>query len=824
MVIVRKKNGSIRLCVDFRNLNLACKKDNYPLPNMETLLQRVTRSGMMSLLDGFSGYNQVLVKKEDRHKTTFTTPWGTFEYLRMPFGLTNAGATFQRAMDYAFKGLIGKFLEIYQDDLTVFSKNGISHISHLRQIFDRCRDYGISLNPAKSVFGVTEGKLLGHIISKDGIKIDPERVEAIQKIPLPHNIKTLQSFLGKINFLRRFIPNYAEIAKPIQTLLKKDVKFVWGNEGRKSFQEIKDAIVKAPVLISPTYSKEFLIFSFASEDTIAGVLLQKNNEGHEQPIAFMSRSLQGSELKYSTMEKQAYALVKSLKQFRVYVGYSRIIAFVPHSAVKDILVQADCLGTRARWVSKIQEYDLDIRPTKLVKGQGLAKILTEGNEKAIGMICQNDLELTSSKLQELGQLEWYKDIIYYLQNLSCPNHLVGHKRRALRLRATKYCIMKDGLGWRNPEGVILRCVDEVEAKRLISEFHSGFCGGHYAAKPTAHKILRAGYFWPSIFAAVHKYVRGCQACQLFTGKQKLASLPLQPVVVEAPFQQWGLDFIGKFNENSSNGYSWIITATDYFTKWVEAIPTKHATDKVVMDFLEDKIITRFGVPAKITTDNAKAFSSAEFSSFCFKYGIVLSHSSNYYPQGNGLAEASNKNLITIIKKIVGDNKRAWDSKIKYALWADRITKKSSTGKSPFELVYGLDVTLPVHLRLPAYQLLQGFTSDKDVVQYRIDQIVELDETRRGAFEHCCKNQSRVKRNFDKSSRNRMFSNNDMVLLWDRRNEKPGNHGKFDSLWLGPYIIREAAGQNSYHLSTLDGEPLELPVNGQLLKLFYKEII
>eukprot|EP00253_Pinus_taeda_P017216 PITA_17216 len=245
------------------------------------------------------------------------------------------------------------------------------------------------------------------------------------------------------------------------------------------------------------------------------------------------------------------------------------------------------------------------------------------------------------------------------------------------------------------------------------------------------------------------------------------------MVVEAPFQHWGLDFIGKFNENSSNGYSWIITATDYFTKWVAAIPTKHTTDKVMIDFLEDKIITRFGVLAKITTDNAKAFSFAEFSSFCFKYGIVLSHLSNYYPQGNGLAESSNKNFITIIKKIVGDNKRAWDSKIKYAL---------------------------------------------------IDQFVELDETKRRAFEHCCKNQSKVKRNFDRSSRNRMFSNNDMVLLWDRRNGKPGNHGKFDSLWLRPYIIREAARKNSYHLSTLDGEPLELPVNGQLLKLFYKENI
>eukprot|EP00253_Pinus_taeda_P027279 PITA_27279 len=227
----------------------------------------------------------------------------------------------------------------------------------------------------------------------------------------------------------------------------------------------------------------------------------------------MSRALRNSELKYNTMEKQAYALVKSLKHFKTYVGYSKIIAFVPHSTVKYILTQTDCLGTRARWVTKIQEYDLEIRPNKLVKGQ------------------------------------------------------------------------------------------------------------------------------------------------------------------------------------------------DYFTKWVEAIPAKNATEKVIMDFIENNIVTRFGVPTNITTDNAKAFSSSEFSSFCFKYGIVLSHPSNYYPQGNGLAESSNKNLITIIKKIVGDNKRSWDSKIKYALWADRITKKKATSKSPFELVYGLDVTLPVHLKLPAYQLL-----------------------------------------------------------------------------------------------------------------------
>ena len=240
-----------------------------------------------------------------------------------------------------------------------------------------------------------------------------------------------------------------------------------------------------------------------------------------------------------------------------------------------------------------------------------------------------------------------------------------------------------------------------------------------------------------------------------------------------------------------------------------------------MDFLEDRIITRFGVPARITTDNAKAFSSAEFSSFCFKYGITLSHSSNYYPQGNGQAESSNKNLMTIVKKIVGDNKRSWDSKIKFALSADRITKKGSTGKSPFELVYGLDVTLPVHLKLPVYQLLQAFSTDQNAVQNRMNQLIELDENRRKAFDHSLKNQDKVKKAFDKSSRQRDFQVGDTVLLWDKRREKPGKHGKFDSLCTGPYLIDSIAGTNSFNLSHLDGEILPLPVNGQLLKIFFK---
>jgi hypothetical protein len=209
------------------------------------------------------------------------------------------------------------------------------------------------------------------------------------------------------------------------------------------------------------------------------------------------------------------------------------------------------------------------------------------------------------------------------------------------------------------------------------------------------------------------------------------------------------------------------------------------------------------------------------SSFCFKNGIILSHASDYYPQGNGQAESSNKNLMTIVKKIVGENKRSWDSKIKYALWADRITKKAATGKSHFELVYGLDVRLSVHLKLPTYGLLQDFSTKNDAVQNRINQMIELDENRRRAYYQSCRNQKKVKRAFGKSARERDFIVGDTVLLWDKGKEKLGKHGKFDSLCLGPYVIREIAGPNSFHLNHLDGEPMNIPRNGQQLKLFFR---
>jgi hypothetical protein len=234
LVPVRKKNGEIILCVDFRNLNRSSRKDNYPLPNMEHILQRVTRASRMSMIDGFSGYNQISVMPEDREKTTFTTPWGifmgTFMYAKMPFGLMNAGATFQRAMDIDFIREKDKFVVVYLDDITVFSKSDKEHCCHLRKVFLKCRSFRISLNTKKSLFAMQEGKLLGHIVSVEGVRIDPIRVEAIQSLSILRSKKEVQSFLGKINFLRRFVPNFVEDIKLITSMLRKGNEVRWTSE------------------------------------------------------------------------------------------------------------------------------------------------------------------------------------------------------------------------------------------------------------------------------------------------------------------------------------------------------------------------------------------------------------------------------------------------------------------------------------------------------------------------------------------------------------------------------------------------------------------
>eukprot|EP00253_Pinus_taeda_P036025 PITA_36025 len=534
----------------------------------------------MSFLDGFSGYNQVLIRPDDQLKTIFRTKWGTYAYRKTPFGLINAGATFQRAMDIAFKGLVNKSVVIYLDDIIVYSKKRSDHLKDLKQIFQRCLRYGISLNPKKSFFALSEGKLLGFIVSKSGIHINPDRIKEISEISLPHNKKAMQSFLGQINFVKRFVPYCSQIVSPLQNMIKKNSNFKWGQDEHEAFNLIKQAIINAPTLATPNFSESFTLYTFASEKSYVAIITQANQEKAEAPITFFSSNLQSAELNYYDVEKQAYAVFKAVKYFKPFLLKTHTKIIVPFPTVRNLLVQKDVGEKRANWITALQEYDLEIKPANIVRGQGFCKMLAGASQ------------ISKNSSEEVQVCE---------VSITMQNHCT----------LTSFIFLRT-----------------VEAEKVLQKLHDGPAGRHYARDATAHKILRAGYYWPTMFKDSHSYVRKCQVCQTTTGRQRKPSLPLQPVNIEQLFAQWGLDIIGEIVPHSSKKHRYILTATDYFTKWVEAVPLKTANSENIIEFIDQFIITRFGLPSALMFDNASYFSRNAMMEFALKRGFKLKYSAN----------------------------------------------------------------------------------------------------------------------------------------------------------------------------------------------------
>ena len=283
----------------------------------------------------------------------------------------------------------------------------------------------------------------------------------------------------------------------------------------------------------------------------------------------------------------------------------------------------------------------------------------------------------------------------------------------------------------------------------------------------------------------------------------------------------GLDFIGEIHPSSSGQHKWILTATDYFTKWVEAIPCRQENDTIIIQFLECNILSRFGCPEKIITDNAAAFKSKKMINFCHKFHITLGHSTAYYPQGNGLAESSNKSLINIIKKVLEENKKNWHKKMVNALWADRLSSKKSIGMSPYELVYGMEARFPSSLGIPTIRLLQEIQAEPNDIQRRINQTIHLQQTKEQVFDRAQMLQEKLKRMFDKRTKAENFCVGKKVLRWDSRREDKGKHEKFDFLWRGPFVIYAVQGNNTYFLKPVEGSTVEEgPVNGCMLKHYH----
>eukprot|EP00253_Pinus_taeda_P010308 PITA_10308 len=361
-------------------------------------------------------------------------------------------------------------------------------------------------------------------------------------------------------------------------MIKKNSNFKWGQDEHEAFNLIKQAIINAPSLATPNFSESFTLYTFASEKSYATILTQANQEKAEAPIAFFSSNLQGDELNYSDVEKQTYAVFKAVKYFRPFLLKNHTKVIVPFPA----------------------EYDLEIKPANIVRGQGFCKMLAGASQ--ISENSYEEVQVCEVSLNDAESL--CVDIIYFLKNGYAPTHLDHTKKRALRLKAKQYQLINDILFRKNYDYVLLRCLEKTEPEKVLQELHDGPTSRHYAGDATAHKNLRAGYYWPTLFKDSHSYVRKCQVYQTTARRQRKPSLPLQPVNIEQPFAQWGLDIIGEIVPHSSKQHRYILTTTYYFTKWVEAVPLKTANSENIIESIDQFIITRFGLPSALMFDNA----------------------------------------------------------------------------------------------------------------------------------------------------------------------------------------------------------------------------
>ena len=625
VIIVPKKDGKIRLCIDYRKLNAKTVKEIYPMPRIDSTLDRLHGTKIFTTLDLKSGYYQVPVAEEDRHKTAFITKYGLFQWTCMPFGLCNAPATFQRVMDAVLQGLNWQCCLVYLDDIIIYSKDIHEHAKHLEQVFTALSKANLKLNVAKCNFAKEELRYLGHVVTANGIQPDNLKIEPISKLPNPRNVNEVRALLGMLGYYRRFIKNFATLAEPLTRLLKEDVKFTWGIEQEQSKTTLLKSMISQPILAHPDWSKRFILQTDAS-DVGVGAVLSQIQVGKEHPISYASETLDQVKRNYSATEKEAYALHWAVNYFRPYIHGRRFQLQTDHKALIYIFEGKARNQKLLRWALSIQEFEFEV---VYRKGK------ENGNADGLSRLVANAVEGPSYRM--------FKRRLYYGNRIVPPTE------------------------------------DRI---KLIKEYHEATA---HAGKEALLKMLAERYYWNTIVEDIDTFKRSCPICQSF--KTAIPPRALIPIEVTGPFDRIGIDLVGPM-PLTQKGNKYVVVATDYFTHYTEAVPIPEKSAALVASFMNRYILKRHGAPKMIQSDQGKEFCNEVVKKCLEKTNTKHVKSSPYHPMSNGLVERTNQTITAKVAKLSLEHKTDWDDHVQTAVFGYNISPQKLLGVSPFEALYG----------------------------------------------------------------------------------------------------------------------------------------
>lgn len=680
IMVPKKEKGSYRFCVDYRQLNKVTKKDAYPIPFISGILDMLGHARYISSVDVKSAFFQVPVAVESREYTAFSVPGrGLYQFKRMPFGLANSPATFQRLMDRVLGSELEPFAFVYLDDIIIVTDSFEKHLQVLESVFNRLTESGLTLSREKCKFCQSELKYLGYVVDEQGLHCDPDKVKAILEIPTPKNPTEIRRLIGTASWYRRFIPNFSGMIAPITALLRKNKKWEWTEDCEDSFRKIKDCLVSSPILSCPDFTKPFQLQTDASAYGIGAVLSQISDDG-EQVIAYVSRSLSRTERNYSTVERENLAIVWSIEKLRAYLEGYTFTVVTDHHSLTWLYKLPQPTGRLARWIMRLQQFDFHV-----IHRKGADNIVPDMLSRTVPNIDKVDIRGPGNEVAAVRD-KWYLKQIQLVEEhpLNYPLWRVTNNKLYKHV-ANRYSRL---IG---PENDWKLVVPKEDRREILIKSHDDPKSGHAGIYKTFQRIS-TNYYWPKLKCDVSKYVRTCKTCLASKPDQQFpAGLLCGRPSVKRPWELVSVDIVGPLPK-STNGFRYILSIQDYFSKFCIFQPMRTATSKTICKILEDHVLLLFGVPKTLLTDNGKQFVSHEFKNFAKSYGVKVIHTANYHPQANA-CERQHRTLKTMLRSYVADNHRKWDQFLQKVACAIRTSVSESTKVTPFLMNFGREIII-----------------------------------------------------------------------------------------------------------------------------------